>query len=262
MAKDYTDEGIVLQGDFEDDAYGWSLYDADGDATNWNLGTNMWGTYYEDGWYTHSGAQCLASASDLYAPDNWTFSPIVSVPANGADLSYWVAAFSPYNWLEHYSFYITDANTFQTNTDPAAAVEAIKAGEALIEETMEEAQGARDGWLERTFSLDQYAGKDIVLCFRHHNTTGQYLLRLDDVIVKKKSGETAIQSIEQGQQVTSREVCHQFVLTLLPILTHIGDGHCHRVSLSLLTLLGLPVTWLANLLDKSCFDHFCFLFNK
>jgi hypothetical protein len=206
LAKDYTDEGIVLQGDFEDDAYGWSLYDADGDATNWNLGTNMWGTYYEDGWYTHSGAQCLASASDLYAPDNWTFSPIVSVPANGADLSYWVAAFSPYNWLEHYSFYITDANTFQTNTDPAAAVEAIKAGEALIEETMEEAQGARDGWLERTFSLDQYAGKDIVLCFRHHNTTGQYLLRLDDVIVKKKSGETAIQSIEQGQQATSREV--------------------------------------------------------
>jgi bacillopeptidase F (M6 metalloprotease family) len=71
---------------------------------------------------------------------------------------------------------------------------------------MEEAQGARDGWLERTFSLDQYAGKDIVLCFRHHNTTGQYLLRLDDVIVKKKSGETAIQSIEQGQQATSREV--------------------------------------------------------
>jgi len=205
VAKDYTDEGILMLGDFEDDAYAWTLYDGDNDGYNWNLGTNMWGTYYEDGWYTHSGAQCLASASDWYTPDNWTFSPIISVPTNGADLSYWVAAFSPYNWLEHYSFYIAEASTL-TSQEPALAVEAIKAGSPLMEETMEEAQGARDGWLERTFSLDQYAGKDIVLCFRHHDTSGQYLLRLDDVVVKQKSGETAIHRIENGQQAESREV--------------------------------------------------------
>ena len=173
-AKSQYDEGIIYLGDFEDDAYNWTLYDADGDGNCWNLGTNMWGTYYDDGWYTHAGSQCLASASDWYTPDNWTFSPVITIPESGAELSYWVAAFSPYNWQEHYSFYIAE---------DVSDLEAVKAAGALIEETMEEAQGARDGWLERTFNLDEYAGKNIILCFRHHDCSGQYLFRLDDVIV-------------------------------------------------------------------------------
>lgn len=196
-AKDYTDEGIIMLGDFEDDAYNWTLLDSDGDGSSWNLGTNMWGTYYEDGYYTHAGAQCLASASDWYTPDNWTFSPAIAIPAEGADLSYWVAAFSPYNWLEHYSFYVAEDVT---------DIEAVKAAGALLEETMEEAQGARDGWVERTFSLDDYAGKTIFLCFRHHDTEGQYLLRLDDVIVREKGGNTGINSAANAYNATSREV--------------------------------------------------------
>ena len=196
-AKDYTDEGIIMLGDFEDDAYNWTILDSDGDGSSWNLGTNMWGTYYEDGYYTHAGAQCLASASDWYTPDNWTFSPAIAIPAEGADLSYWVAAFSPYNWLEHYSFYVAEDVT---------DIEAVKAAGALLEETMEEAQGARDGWVERTFSLDDYAGKTIYLCFRHHDTEGQYLLRLDDVIVREKGGNTGINSAANAYNATSREV--------------------------------------------------------
>ena len=175
-AKDYTEEGILFMGDFEDDAYGWTLYDADNDGSNWNLGTNLWGTYYADGYYTHAGAQCLASPSNYYAPDNWTFSPAIAIPENGAKLSYFVAAFSPYNWLEHYSFYITE---------DISDLEAVKAEGALIEETMEEAQGAIDGWAERTFDLKDYAGKTVYLCFRHHDTEQQYLIRLDDVIIRK-----------------------------------------------------------------------------
>ena len=176
VAKDYTEEGIIFLGDFEDDAYGWSLYDADKDGSCWNLGTNMWGTYYPDGYYTHGGAQCLASPSDYYNPDNWTFSPAITIPENGAKLSYYVAAFSPTSWLEHYSFYVAEDIT---------NVEAVKATGAIIEETLEEAQGAMDGWIERTVDMKDYAGKTVYLCFRHHDTQQQYLLRLDDVVISK-----------------------------------------------------------------------------
>ena len=197
-AKDYTDEGIIYLGDFEDDAYAWTLLDSDGDGYCWNLGTNMWGTYYADGYYTHAGAQCLASASDWYTPDNWTFSPIIAIPEEGADLSYWVAAFSPNNWLEHYSFYIAE---------DVSDIEAVKAAGAVLEETMEEAQGAQYGWIERTFSLDEYAGKSIVLCFRHHDCEQQYLLRLDDVVIRQKDGgNTGISSAANAYKATSREV--------------------------------------------------------
>lgn len=176
VAKDYTDEGILFLGDFEDDAYAWSLYDADKDGSNWNLGTNLWGTYYPDGHYTHAGAQCLASPSNYYVPDNWTFSPAITIPEDGATLSYFVAAFSPTTWLEHYSFYIAE---------DISDLEAIKNKGAIIEETMEEAQGAMDGWIERTVDLKDYAGKTVYLCFRHHDTEQQYLIRLDDVIIRK-----------------------------------------------------------------------------
>jgi hypothetical protein len=136
----------------------------------------MWGTYYPDGYYTHGGAQCLASPSDYYNPDNWTFSPAITIPENGAKLSYYVAAFSPTSWLEHYSFYVAEDIT---------DVEAVKATGAIIEETLEEAQGAMDGWIERTVDMKDYAGKTVYLCFRHHDTQQQYLLRLDDVVISK-----------------------------------------------------------------------------
>lgn len=194
-AKDYTEEGILFMGDFEDDAYGWSLYDADNDGSNWNLGTNLWGSYYADGYYTHAGAQCLASPSNYYTPDNWTFSPAITIPEEGAKLSYYVAAFSPYNWLEHYSFYITENIT---------DLEAVKSAGALIEETMEEAQGALDGWVERSFDLKDYAGKTVYLCFRHHDTEQQYLIRLDDVIIRKNvaTGISANYKTAQKSQST------------------------------------------------------------
>ena len=57
---------------------------------------------------------------------------------------------------------------------------------------MSEAEAARDGWLGHQVSLDDYAGKTVYLCFRHHSTEGQYLLRLDDVNVMKKGIGTGI----------------------------------------------------------------------
>lgn len=179
-------DGIVYAGDFEDDAYGWTVYDGNNDGETWNLGTNLWG---EVSSYVHSGIQCLASISysnylGSITPDNWTFSPAITVPADGATLTYYVAAFHPDRYAEHYSLYITD-NMPDVNS--------LNTLVPVYEETLTEENGAMDGWSLRKVDLTPYAGKTVYLLFRHHDCTGQYILRLDDVFVYNKGSEpTAI----------------------------------------------------------------------
>ena len=194
VAESATEKGFIYLGDFEDDAYGWSTYDADKDGETWNLGSNLWGEYAE---YCHSGKQCLASVSysnnlGAVTPDNWTLSPIITIPAEGAQLSYYVAAFSPKRFEEHYSMYVQpyDSTTF--------SVDQVKLGTPLISETLKEENGAMDGWSLRQFDLKDYAGKQVVICFRHHDCNGQYILRLDDVNVMTYSGAAAIRNLTKN----------------------------------------------------------------
>lgn len=180
-------------GDFEDNAYGWSIFDANEDGETWNLGYNLWGDRPE---YCHSGSQCLASVSysnysGSVTPDDWTISPVITIPADGGQLSYYVAAFSPSRYEEHYSMYVQpyDAETF--------SIDQVMQSEPLISETLKEEQGAMDGWTLRTFDLSAYAGKQVVICFRHHDCNGQYILRLDDVNVKTATA-TAISDVHHN----------------------------------------------------------------
>lgn len=192
VAKNATDDGYVYYGDFEDAAYGWTAVDRDRDGETWNLGSNLWGDRPE---YCHSGSQCLTSISysnDLgsVTPDNWTMSPIIKIPADGAKLTYYVAAFHPDRWEEHYSLYVTpyDGDDF--------SVEKVVATTPVFSETLAEENGAKDGWSLRTFDLNEFAGKDIVISFRHHDCTGQYILRLDDVNVMTNGAYNAISNVK------------------------------------------------------------------
>ena len=196
VALDAAEEGYVYLGDFEDDAYGWTIHDNDGDGETWNLGSNLWG---ENASYCHSGTQCLGSVSfsnylGAITPDNWTFSPVITIPAEGADLSYYVSAFHPSRFEEHYSLYVHE---FESET---FSVDDVLKNEPVISETLQEENGALDGWSKRECSLDNYAGKKIILCFRHHDCNGQYILRLDDVNVTKKNTSTAINAVAGQNQ--------------------------------------------------------------
>ena len=187
-AIDAAAEGILLAGDFEDDAQGWTTSDRNNDGETWNLGSNLWGDRPE---YCHSGSQCLASISfsnnlGAIEPDNWTFSPFITIPEQGADLSYFIAAFSPKDFEEHYSLYIVE---------DASNLDSIAATEPVFAETLTEEHGAMDGWTERNVNLDQWAGKTIVLCFRHHDCMGQYIIRLDDVFVTAKDPIVGISAV-------------------------------------------------------------------
>ncbi len=167
-------EGLLLIGDFEDDAFGWDRFDQDGDGNQWDLGTNYW--WYEEPRYCHSGVQCIASASSTsgqaLTPDNWVVSPQFTVPADGAMLTWWVGSLHNSLCAEHYSVYVeedfSDASKFDSMTP-------------VFSETLETDPNSE--FHERSFDLKDYAGKTVRVAFRHHDCTNQYLLRIDDVFV-------------------------------------------------------------------------------
>ena len=193
VAKDAADEGYIYFGDFEDNAYGWTIVDRDADGETWNLGSNLWGDRPE---YCHSGSQCLASVSysnnlGSVTPDNWTISPVITIPDDGAMLTYYVAAFHPDRYQEHYSLYVTPY------TEDQYDIEDVVNTTPLQEETLQEENGAMNGWTLRTVDLKDFAGQQVVLAFRHHDCTGQYILRLDDVNVMTRSGYNAVQGTQR-----------------------------------------------------------------
>ncbi|MGN0236901.1 MAG: choice-of-anchor J domain-containing protein [Lepagella sp.] len=169
-------DGILLAGDVEDEAYGWSFYDADKDGDCWNLGYNLWGENPE---WVHGGKECFGSPSYSYytggiEPDNWLFSPQVSVPEDGAMLRWYAASHHHERYAEHYSVYAAKSEDIE---DPERLAELT----SLFSETLE--AESHDEWVENTLDLTDYAGQDIYLCFRHHDCEGQYVLKIDDIFV-------------------------------------------------------------------------------
>lgn len=197
-AKTLSREGILLLGDIEDSAYGWSYFDADHDGNCWDLGSNLWGQRPE---YAHDGDNCLASNSftndaGAVEPDNWLFSPEFTVPADGAILNWWTAGFNDERYAEHYSVYVVEPAEIEDyrNLDNLTSVYSNTVS-----------VGGVDGWEEHTFDLKDYAGKTVKVCFRHHDCNGQYILRLDDVNVYTNQRWGAVSEInaDHGLKVST-----------------------------------------------------------
>lgn len=206
-------KGIIYPGDFEDDAYGWTVFDNDKDGDTWKLGWNLWGDRPE---YVLSGHECLGSASadpygGAYRPDNWTFSPAFEIPADGAKLSYYISAFHSTLYAEHYSLYVLEDLTGVAD----GTVDYILSGnQPVIEETIDEpadydaSYTKVGGWKNNIVDLDSYAGKTIYLAFRHHDCEGQYVLRLDDAFIytNDKFNELGISTLSHSRNVESEEI--------------------------------------------------------
>ena len=198
-------EGILLMGDVEDSANGWSFYDADRDGDCWNLGYNLWGEYPE---WCHSGKNCFGSPSYTYEqggiqPDNWLFSPAITIPADGAKLRWYAASHHHERYAEHYSVYIAAPEEIQ---DPGNLNDLT----SVFSETLPEESA--DVWQEHVLDLKDYAGKQVSVCFRHHDCDSQYVLKVDDIFVytNKKwdeiSGGLAVDFIGSEKDVVSTAI--------------------------------------------------------
>lgn len=167
-------EGMLLVEDFEDDAYGWSLYDRDGDSDNWNLAYNVYGGITAG--HVHSGEECLVSFSwdyvnGTFTPDNWTFSPSFTVPATGAFLTWYVAGDDNSRLGDKYSVYVSEGE-FARNAFDIEKYTLVYSDEIVTDE-----------WIRRIVDLSKFAGKKLHVAFRHHDSEGLYMVKIDDVFV-------------------------------------------------------------------------------
>lgn len=134
------------------DLQGWTLIDADGDGHNWE---NRNGYLASDS-YDHEAWHALT-------PDNFIVSPQKYTISAASVLQYNIGCTSD-EFLEHYGVFVSTNG----NTDPADF-------ELVFEEGID-----NYGFEERTLSLENYAGLDVYIAFRHYDVTDAYTVVLDD----------------------------------------------------------------------------------
>ena len=150
----------------------WNLIDGDNDQNNW-----YWWEYSE----FYGGYKCLASNSfytstGSLTPDNW----IISYPI---DLSSYSASDNiTISWKvrgelagfahEYYTIYAATNNSLS-----AFESSSVKRGEYVDE------VGGDGVFVSRTLNISTLAGNTAYIAFRHHNSTNEYNINIDDVSI-------------------------------------------------------------------------------
>ena len=156
----FTKTTTLLSEDFQvtpDTA--WHYYDNDADGYNWEYDS------YEE---------CMVSYSydpntwdELY-PDNWLITPQVTIPSNGAILSYVVFPYSSSFYEEVYSVMVSPSGSYDLDSFYVTI---------LSDDTL------ADSATTKNLLLNQYAGQTVRLAFVHHNCYDQWAMGLDDIEV-------------------------------------------------------------------------------
>lgn len=175
-AKTNMWEGVLLNGDVEDEGQGWMSYDADGDGVNWTLGKYLWGQGS-----CHSGQNCFGSPSadwmgNPQEPDNWLISPEVTIPEEGAFLQWYAGALDWKKSAEYFSVYVFTPEDFDNITEID-----LDEWDPIWSDELPENVG-EDKWYDDFCDLKDFGGQTVRIVFRHH-ACEQYVLRLDDIFV-------------------------------------------------------------------------------
>ena len=129
---------------------------------------------------THEGIAFAASTSMNHRPNNWLITPKISLPPeSGVELTYWVRSRFGYdqqtgkNFKEHYGIFISTTDTEIGNgTD-----EKVGDFTHLFDEEID------DVWTEKLIYLNDYAGEDVYIAFRHYDSNDRSILYLDHVSI-------------------------------------------------------------------------------
>ena len=156
-------------------------YDVDGDGFNWGLTnpvnfTQPFGDIYTGNNFIISASFITVGAGGnggqgALTPNNILVTPLVSIPGTATDVNftYFVGSGTdPAFFSETYSVTVT---TSSAQIDILAATPVFT--------------GTLDfqGGEEKTINLDAFIGQDVYIAFRHHDTTDQWLIGLDNLRV-------------------------------------------------------------------------------
>ena len=199
--------------DFETDmkAEGWTNIDADGDGQDWITGTNKYGA---EG-FGVEGSRCAISQSfenvgtQSFNADNWLFSPAITIPADGAFVSWYEQSQDP-SYPDFYEVYVSETNT---STDTSKMTK-IFSGTAA------------NPWNQRSVELEaaEYAGKTVYIAFRHL-CYDCYFLEIDNFAVGAEAPAYTVTFDANGGSVTptSAETGTDGKLATLPTPTRSGS---------------------------------------
>ncbi len=159
-----------------DDLSCWKFIDADGDGFGWDYETYSNSTQSNYGHNNSRGVVASASFSNnvgALTPDNWMITPELTIPAEGATISWYVDALDNDWYQEYYSVLVstTGANTSDFTY-------------TIFSGTLD-----NPDWTKKSRSLAGFAGQTIRIAFRHHNITDQFVMMIDDISVT--AGNTA-----------------------------------------------------------------------
>lgn len=145
----------------------WTLTDSDGDSYNWSI-------------INFGGVQGPVATSASYinnvgalTPNNWMVSTAIDLTsATGNVFLNWKAFGQDQAWAnENYTVYVATASDIAT----------LGASTTSFNEIIGSTGGV---YADRSLNVTSFIGQTIYVAFRHHNTSDQYQLNIDDVVVK------------------------------------------------------------------------------
>ena len=160
----------------------WTTIDADGDGNDWKL-------FAETGYGHHSTDGVVVSYSydninqSALSPDNYLVSPQLSITNGNKSLTFYARAMDEAYPSDHFGVAVSTTVNNQTS-----AFAMVQEWTMTAKSAGREVRGMRSAdrvgnWHHFTVDLSDYVGQDIYLAIRHFNSTDNFCLCVDDVVL-------------------------------------------------------------------------------
>ena len=160
----------------------WTTIDADGDGNDWKL-------FAESGYGHHSTDGVVVSYSydninqSALSPDNYLVSPKLSITNGNKSLTFYARAMDEAYPSDHFGVAVSTTVNNQTS-----AFAMVQEWTMTAKSAGGEVRGMRSAdrvgnWHHFTVDLSDYVGQDIYLAIRHFNSTDNFCLCVDDVVL-------------------------------------------------------------------------------
>ena len=146
---------------------GWQILDGDEDTYTW----------FSYQYSPHLGLASLASESwkagiGPITPDNWVITPAITI-LDSTNLYWWVATQDDEFPNENYGVYLSTTGSAPADFTTLLFTEILEA--------------ENEFWQQRAVNLQEWSGETVYIAWRHFNSSDNYKLKLDDILVTNEN---------------------------------------------------------------------------
>jgi len=162
----------------------WTVIDADGDGENWHFVNG--GTAEDPDIWLRSFS--YINNQGALTPDNYVISPVIDLTneTESISLAWKVAGQDPNYSDEKYSVYVAAADLVDAAQTAADIANAFLNSTVNFSETVtDNGPGGYANFYLKTLDISSLAGQTVYVAFRHHDSTDNFAILIDDVEVIK-----------------------------------------------------------------------------